>query len=82
MIIGDWEVDESGKIKHLKCHELGNTWSFIHKCWQDAGYTSTTGHPAGRYIEVVCPLLVQEIAKVKYYLWNNERAKALLKGNP
>ena len=74
MIIGDWDVDEIGKIKHLKCHELSGTWGFIHRCWVTTG-ANPWGGPVGHYKKIVCPLLVQEVSKIKYYLWTNERDK-------
>jgi hypothetical protein len=38
MILGDWEINDIGMIKHLKCREPSASWASTHRCWVDDAF--------------------------------------------
>ena len=68
MIIGDWSIDDAGKIGHLKCNG-DPTWSTYHRCWIGYGYKTNAGFAAGHYVEIHVPEFVGLLSKTQYEIW-------------
>jgi hypothetical protein len=62
MILGDWEINEAGMIKHLPCKERSGTWAHLHRCWVDDAFAIVTA-----------PEFVITVASITYDTWAADR---------
>lgn len=67
MLIGEYEIDDIGKMRHVTCGQEYSSWGSIHSCWVPA--CSRSGH----YIEVKIPSMVLIVSAILYDSWLAER---------
>ena len=74
MIIGEYEVNETGQIRHLKCREPASSWSPAHRCWVLPGPNDP--YSEGKYMMVTAPTMVQTLSKIRYAIWSAARGQS------
>lgn len=72
MTIGDWTIDDAGKIKHLKCDQDA-TWNIYHRCFVVTRMNPLNGILEGHYETIRVPDFVNLIAKAQYEIWTASR---------
>ena len=73
MIIGNYDIDETGKLKCLTCSE--RSWSGAHRCWVPVDPTSQDPYREGIYVMVTAPEFATTVARILYTAWSAEWEK-------